>query len=88
MNVLNTKNQRDLCLSKDHHDFKKLKNFFKNVFVRVKPSGRKKQIRDLQEFAGEYKFNKDNGPTTVAVRTLHSFLVPRLIRTAYLTEAL
>jgi eukaryotic translation initiation factor 2C len=84
MNVLNVRNQRDLCLSKDHHNFKKLKNFFKNVFVRVKPSGRKKQIRDLQEFADEYRFNKDNGPTTVKVRTLHSFSVTRLIWTVYL----
>ncbi|KIM86721.1 hypothetical protein PILCRDRAFT_4615 [Piloderma croceum F 1598] len=65
MDVLNVRNQHDLWLSKDHHNFKKLKNFFKNVFIRVKPSGHKKQIRDLQEFAGEYKFNKDNGPTTV-----------------------
>jgi eukaryotic translation initiation factor 2C len=84
MDVLNVRNQRDLWLSKDHHNFKKLKNFFKNVFVRVKPSGRKKQIRDLQQFAGEYKFNKDNGPTTVEVRTLHSFPVTRLIWTIYL----
>jgi hypothetical protein len=84
MDVLNVRNQRDLWLLKDHHNFKKLKNFFKNVFVRIKPSGRKKQIRDLQEFAGKYKFNKDNGQTTVEVRTLHCFQVTRLIWTIYL----
>ena len=50
-------NQHNLCLSKNHHDFKKLKDFFKNVCVRAKPSGCKKQICDLQEFSGEYKFN-------------------------------
>jgi len=65
MDVLGIRDQRGLQLPGDHRDFKKLKNFLKNVFVRVKPSGRKRQIRDLQAFAGEYKFNKDNGPTTV-----------------------
>lgn len=54
-------------LPKDQRDFKRLKGFFKNVFVRVKRSGRKKQIRDLQEFVGEYKFTGDTGPTTVQV---------------------
>ncbi|KIM73334.1 hypothetical protein PILCRDRAFT_15303 [Piloderma croceum F 1598] len=44
MDVLNVRNQRDLWLSKDHHNFKKLKNFFKNVFIRVKPSGRKSKF--------------------------------------------
>jgi hypothetical protein len=70
MDVLGIRDQRGLYLARDHRDFKRLKNFLKNVFVRVKPSGRKKQIRDLQDFAGELKFTKDNGPTTVQVGTL------------------
>jgi len=73
MDVLGIRNQRDLDLPKDNHNFKRLKGFFKNVFVRVKPNGRKKQIRDLQEFAGEYKFTGDTGPTTVQVRILVFF---------------
>lgn len=76
MNVLGARDQRGIQVPKDHADFKKLKSFFKNVFVRVQPTGRKKQIRDIQEFAGEYKFNKDTGPTTVKVRAPHHLWRP------------
>jgi hypothetical protein len=67
MDVLGVRDLRALQISQGHRDFKKLKGFLKNVFVRVKPNGRKKQIRDLQEYAGDYKFDKDTGPTTVQV---------------------
>jgi hypothetical protein len=59
MDVLGVRDRQDLHLPRDHREFKKLKNFLKNVFVRVKLTRRDKQIRDLQEFAGEYKFDKD-----------------------------
>jgi hypothetical protein len=67
MEVLQIKNQRHLYLSRNDRPFKKLENFLKNLFVRVQPSGRKKQIRDLQEYAGEYVFDTDTGRTTVQV---------------------
>jgi hypothetical protein len=67
MEVLQINNQRHLYLSRNDRPFKKLKNFLKNLFVRVQPSGRKKQIRDLQEYAGEYVFDTDTGRTTVQV---------------------
>jgi eukaryotic translation initiation factor 2C len=70
MEVLQINNQRHLCLSRDDRQFKKLKNFLKHLFVRVQPTGRKKQIRDLIEYAGDYVFNTDTGRTTVQVRTL------------------
>jgi len=68
MELLKTTNARHLFLSEDDLCFRKLKGFLKRLFVRVQPSGRKKQIRDLIPFAGEYVFYKETGQTTVQVR--------------------
>lgn len=67
MELLNVNNARHLCLNEDDLNFRKLKAFLKRLFVRVKPNGRKKQIRDLMPRAGEFEFNKETGQTTVEV---------------------
>jgi hypothetical protein len=74
MELLKTTNARHLFLDEEDLNFRKLKAFLKRLFVRVKPNGRKKQIRDLMPFAGEFVFNKETGHTTVQVRVIY-FLV-------------
>lgn len=70
MELLKTSNARHLFLNEEELNFRKLKAFLKRLFVRVKPNGRKKQIRDLIPFAGEFVFDKDTGQITVQVRIL------------------
>jgi len=66
------RNVRDLELAPGDANYRKLKSFFKNIFVRVNPTGGipnarspKKLIRDLVPYAGDFVFEKDGMSTTV-----------------------
>ena len=74
LGVLGSRNLRDLEMPEDHAMFRKLKNFLKNLFVLVTPTGgppnarsRKKKIRGLVSNAGFFEFEKNGALTTVAV---------------------
>lgn len=68
-NLLNLReaNMRDLSTDKNDKNFKKVKSFLKGLWVRVKPTNRRKRIMDIQEEAGLYKFSSDRGTITVEV---------------------
>lgn len=70
MNIIRASNARELCIDQNDRNFKKLKFFLKNLFVRVKPTNRRKKIQNIEPFAGNYRFSSDNGEITVEVHVV------------------
>ena len=74
LSVLGKRDTQEVKLAQTNANYRKLRSFLKNIFIRVDPAGGvpnsrspKKLICDLVPYAGEYTFDKNGVEMTVKV---------------------
>jgi hypothetical protein len=77
LEIVNTRNARDLELNERSQAFRKLESYFKKLNIKVTIGGveRRRTIRGLVAAAGNFMFPKDGMMTSVAVRPLPALLI-------------